>query len=245
VTADLPTVIGTVLLGGLTGAFAGGVIHVVAVRLPVDLAPIGPMVCSRCQGVFPSDRFIPGRRGTCPSCGAMLPGHKPATEAAAAGITVLALLLHGLTYAGFRAAAFSLVLLLILRIDWQYHLIYPVTIVGGLILALGVTALHSTQDLASAAVAAAGAGAVFLVFFALAFLLYRQQALGFGDVLLATVIGAMTGFPQVVLAIFIGMVIAVAAGGIIALMIDPRRRHGAIPYDAYLCIAGILVLKLS
>lgn len=242
---DALETIGIVALGGLTGSLAGAGIHALADRLPAGLAPVGPIICPHCRRVFPVDRFIPGRRGICGTCGRQLSWYKPVTEAAAAGITVLAILLHGLSSAGLAAGIFSLILLLILRIDWQHHLISSMTIIPGLILALGVAAFRSEQELVSAATATAGAGLVFLAFYALGIVLYRQPVLGFGDVLLATLIGAMTGTRQVVLALFIGMVIAVTAGGIIVLMIDHQTRRGFIPYGAYLCVASIVVLLLG
>jgi leader peptidase (prepilin peptidase)/N-methyltransferase len=234
-----------IVLGALAGSLAGAVIHALADRIPAGLAAIGPVICTHCRGSYSFDRFIPGRRGSCASCGHVLSWYKPLTEAAAAGIVLLALLLHGLSLAGLVAAFFSLILLLILRIDWQHHLIPGVVIIPGLVLALGVAAFRSEPDLSSSAAAAAGAGLVFLGFYALGILLYRQPVLGFGDVLLATLIGAMTGTRKAVLALFVGMVIAVTAGGIIAMMLDGQDRRGHIPYGAYLCVASILVLLLS
>ncbi|CCF85264.1 prepilin peptidase [Nitrolancea hollandica] len=242
---DVLEIIGIVALGGFTGSLAGTAIHALADRLPAGLTPAGPIICTGCRSRFPIDRFIPGRRGICGSCGQELSWYKPVTELAAAGITIVAFLLHGLSGAGLVAGIFSLILLLILRVDWQYHLISGITILPGLALALGAAAFRSEQELLSAATAAVGAGVVFLAFYAVGILLYRQPALGFGDVLLAMLIGAMTGTRQVVLALFIGMVVAVTAGGIIAVMIDHQNRRGFIPFGAYLCAAAILVLLLG
>ncbi len=242
---DVLEIIGIVALGGLTGSLAGAGIHTLADRLPAGLTPAGPIICTGCRGRFPIDRFIPGRRGICRACGRELSWYKPVTEFTAAAITIVAFLLHGLSSAGLVAGIFSLILLLILRIDWQYHLISGITIIPGLALALGVAASRSERELLSAAIAATGAGLVFLVFYAIGILLYRQPVLGFGDVLLATLIGAMTGTRQVVPVLFIGMVVAVTAGGIIAMMIDHQNRRGFIPFGAYLCAVSILVLLLG
>lgn len=242
---DVPEIIGVVVLGGLAGSLAGAAIHALAERLPAGMAPLRPVICTYCRGPLPAVLFMPGRRGACVSCGRTLSWYKPITEAAAAGVTVLALLLQGPGIAGLVAALFSLILLLILRVDWQYHLVSGIAVIPGLILAFGIAAARSEQDLISAVTAAAGAGLVFLGFYALGILLYRQPVLGFGDVLLAVLIGAMTGTHQVVLTLFIGMVIAVTAGGIIAMMIDHRNHRSPIPYGAYLCATAILVLLIG
>ncbi len=240
---DVLETIGIVVLGGFTGSLTGAAIHALADRIPAGLTPVGSIICTTCRRPFPVDRFIPGRRGLCGTCGRKVSWYKPVAEFTAAGITILAFLLHGLSGAGLVAAIFSLILLLIPRIDWQYHLISSMTIIPGLTLAFGIATFRSERELLSAA--AAGAGLVFLVFYAVGILLYRQPVLGFGDVLLAALIGAMTGTRQVVPALFIGMVVAVTAGGIIAMMIDFQNRRGFIPFGAYLCAVSILVLLVG
>ncbi|HET9016059.1 MAG TPA: A24 family peptidase [Thermomicrobiaceae bacterium] len=240
---DPGSIITAVLLGGLGGAAAGSIIYSATSRLPAELGPLGRPVCAACGGLLPGDHLIPAARRACPACGARPPLRKSAIEAAAVGIAVLALLLRGLTYLGVTSALFSLVLLLILVVDWRHHLIYTATIVPGLALAIVGAALHSTGALLSALLAAAGAGLVFGLLFALALVIYRQEALGFGDILLAALIGAMTGIGRVVPAIFIGMVLA-AAGGLLLIVLGRRGRRDYIPYGAYLCAGTILVLLL-
>jgi len=240
---DPGSIITAVLLGGLGGAVAGSLIYATTVRLPAALGPLGRPVCAGCGQLLPPEHLIPGVRLECPACGAPPPLRKSAIEAAAAAIAVLALLLRGLSYLGVTSALFSLVLLLILVIDWRHHLIYTATIVPGLVLAIGGAALHSGGTLLSTLLAAAGAGLVFGLLFALAVVIYRQEALGFGDILLAALIGAMTGLGKVVPAIFIGMLLA-AAGGLLLIALGRRGRRDYIPYGAYLCAGTILVLLL-
>lgn len=238
---DPATIAAAVLLGGVAGAVGGALLNAVATRLPVDLTALGPPACTTCKTELPTGHLLPFARGACPHCGAPTPWHKTATELGAAALTILALLLHGFTYQGLTTALFSLVLLLILRIDWVHHLIYVVTIAPPLMVALALAGFHSPGRLLSVAAAAAGAGLVFLLFFALALLIYRTQALGFGDILLVVLIGAMTGHQRVVPAIFLGMVLA-AAGGLLLIALRLRTRRDYIPYGAYLCAGTIAVL---
>lgn len=243
-TSDPAAMAAFFVLGGTVGAFAGALIHAVAVRLPAEQTALGAPVCTGCRQPLPARRLVPFTRGTCPSCGAPAPWHKTATEAAAALITVLALAVQGLNYRGVTAALFGLVLLLILRIDWIYHLIYTITIAPSLVLAFGAAAIRSSGMLLSAVLAAAAAAIVFGGLFALAILIYKQQALGFGDILLAALIGAMTGVRYVAPAIFIGMLLA-AVGGLFLIAIGKRTRRDYIPYGAYLCAGTILVLLFA
>jgi leader peptidase (prepilin peptidase)/N-methyltransferase len=233
--------IAALLIGGVGGVMAGSLIHTVSVRLPADTEPLGQPLCPHCSSPLSRSMLLPGVDTNCPSCGQRSGWQKRGTEVAAALLTALSLVLHGLTFAGLTVALFNLVLLLILRIDWQRHLIYTVTIVPGLALALGAAAIQSNGALLSASIAAAAAGLVFGLFFMLAVVIYRQQALGFGDILLAALIGAMTGLSQVVPAIFLGMVLA-AVGGIFLIIIGRRGRRDYIPYGAYLCAGTMLVM---
>ena len=230
-----------IAIGVVLGALAGSVIHTVSLRLPARLGVIGLPVCRACRepmswaGLIP---FVPGR---CESCGEQTNWHKPVTELAAAVIVGLALIGHGVTLEGVGIALFSLVLLQVLRIDWQHHLIYTVVIVPGSLLALALAALESSSELLSALIAAVVAAVVFALFYALAIVIYRKRALGRGDILLAFLIGAMARLDLVVPALLLGMLLA-ALGGLFLILIRVRTRHDFIPYGAYLCTGAMVVL---
>ncbi len=230
-----------VLLAGVLGAFAGSLIHSASVRLPADLDPIGPPLCPNCSALQSSRALIPGWPKACPTCGASDHRQRWATEVAATVLAVSSIVVYRVTVLGIGVALFSLLLLLILRIDWQHHLIYTVTIVPGIVLALALATLRSPRALLSASVAGIGAGLLFAFFFALAILIYRKQALGFGDILLAVLIGTMTGVHAILSALFVGMLLA-AVGGLVLVLLGVRGRRDYIPYGAYLCAGTILVL---
>src|SRR5205823_12945968 len=132
----------------------------------------------------------------------------------------------------------------ILRIDWHHHLIFTNTVLAGLLLAFGYAAIGSREPngLLWAVVAAAAAAALFLLLYVLALAVYRRRALGFGDVLLAALLGAMTG-PDVARALVIGMVLA-AGGGLLLVALRVRTMRDFIPYGAYLCAGTIVTLLL-
>lgn len=230
-----------VILAGVAGAFAGSLIHAAALRLPSDLDVIGPPICPSCSTVQPKRAMFPGWSGTCVACGAVDNRVRWATEAAATALSMTAIIVYHATLLGVGVALFSLLLLLILRIDWQHHLIFTITIVPGIVLALAVAVLRSPAAFISASIAGAGAGILFAFFFALATLIYRRQALGFGDILLAVLIGTMTGIQSIVPALFVGMLLA-AGGGLLLVAIGRRTRRDYIPYGAYLCAGTIIIL---
>jgi leader peptidase (prepilin peptidase)/N-methyltransferase len=230
-----------VIVAGIVGAFAGSLIHAAAVRLPADLNAVGVPICPECGAFEPAQALIPGWSGTCSGCGTRQHRLRWATEAAAAILVMASIAVHGLTLIGLAIAVFNLLLLLILRIDWQHHLIFTTTIAPGILLALAFAVLRSPSALISATVAGVGAGLLFALFFALAVFIYKQHALGFGDILLAILIGTMTGVHSLFPALLLGMFLA-AAGGLLLIAIGVRTRRDYIPYGAYLCAGTMFVL---
>lgn len=157
--------------------------------------------------------------------------------AAFAGLITLDLSpLHLLT-----RAALVVVFLTILRIDWQYHLIQDQTILFGLMLAAVAAVAVSPLSLLGSLLAGIGAAAVFLFFYLLARVLYGRAALGFGDVLLAGLIGAAVGPAAVLGTLFLGMVLA-SLGGVIVSVMRRGSLRAYFAYGAYLAIAAIAAL---
>jgi leader peptidase (prepilin peptidase)/N-methyltransferase len=229
-----------VVLGGL----AGGLIDAVATRLPAGLSVAGLPV--RGEGNVPTARALVPYIGAHGSDGWNLP--KLGADLAAATALFAALALKGWSFDGLRAGIFALVLLLILRIDWQNHLIYMVTIVPGVLVALALSAYASISDndfgiLVSSSVAGVAAAFVFLLLFMFAVAIYKKRALGFGDVLLAGLIGTMTG-TSVAAALMLGMLLA-SIGGLFLIAIRVRKRTDYIPYGAYLSLGALIVVLLK
>lgn len=70
---------------------------------------------------------------------------------------------------------------------------------------------------------------------------YGTAVLGFGDVKLAMLLGAMLGLQQILPALALGLLLA--GGGSLALLLTRRaRRDSMVPYGAFLAAAGIVVL---
>jgi len=89
-----------------------------------------------------------------------------------------------------------------------------------------------------------GAVTGFVFFFVLYWVgsrLLGAGALGFGDVTLATMIGAMTGFPLVLLALVLGILL----GGLITALLLLTRRltmRSYLAYGPFLAVAGIVAV---
>ena len=87
--------------------------------------------------------------------------------------------------------------------------------------------------------------AMALVFLFLAWLggvIFRAEALGFGDVKLALFMGLLLGWPYTFTAVFYGVILA--AVGAIAFIVTHRSMKGTIAYGPYLAVGALLVLLL-
>jgi leader peptidase (prepilin peptidase)/N-methyltransferase len=228
------------------GLCVGTWIDAAAVAIPAHRSQWRLPVCPECEAPWRGLALLPlvgpllARR--CPNCEQPITHFRPLTEATTAILFALALWRAGLTVEFGALTVFTVILLVILRIDWQNHLIFQNTIVAGILIALGYAAIASPEPSALlwATVAAVGAAFLFLCLYFLALFIYKRRALGFGDVLLAALIGAMAG-QNAFLAIFIGMLLG-AAGGLLLVALRVRTMRDYIPYGAYLCAGTIIAL---
>jgi leader peptidase (prepilin peptidase)/N-methyltransferase len=133
-------------------------------------------------------------------------------------------------------AIYCSLLLLIATIDLEHRLVPNVLILLGLLLAVGSSLLAHSPSLTTALAGAAAGGGLFLLV-----ALARPNAMGAGDVKLAFLIGMLTGFPWVLQA----LVLSILLGGLAAALLLAFRLRGPkqyIPYAPYLAAGGIATL---
>ncbi len=130
-------------------------------------------------------------------------------------------------------ATYCSLLLLIAVIDLEHSLVPNVLVGSGMALAVGFNILWSAPGLSSALWGAAIGGGIF-VLLAVA----GRDALGLGDVKLAFLIGMITGFPWVLQALTLGVLLGGLAAGLF-LLIRVRGPKQYMPYAPYLVAGGI------
>ncbi len=91
------------------------------------------------------------------------------------------------------------------------------------------------------AIGVALAGGVFLLFYGLGYLIYRQEALGFGDVKLATLVGLIVGWPGVTTALLATAVIG-AVVSLLLLGFGAVGRRTFIPFGVFLAAGAIIAM---
>jgi leader peptidase (prepilin peptidase)/N-methyltransferase len=232
----------------LAGLLAGFVINVIATRLAANRPLIGPLHCTRSPHPITASQAAPVlgyalQRGSCSTCGQRISISYPVVELAMGAIwaALFAVEGFGLTFA-FHAL-YAAILMLVLVNDWKHRDIYVTVIAAGSAVAIAGSLLVPGASLVGALIGAGVAGAFFAFAYLLAKLIFPriEEPLGFGDILLALLMGLMLGWPNVVGALLVGPLLAGAAT--VLLLLSRRRKMGDfIPYGVALCAAAILFL---
>jgi leader peptidase (prepilin peptidase)/N-methyltransferase len=128
-------------------------------------------------------------------------------------------------------------LLTVLVIDFEHRRVLNIMLAPAAVIALALSLLPQTPlDLTNALVG----GGVGLGLFVLVYLLSRGH-LGMGDVKLAGVIGLMLGYPGVVNALMVGILMG-AAAAIFLLVTRRATRKSYMAYAPYLALGTLFVL---
>jgi prepilin signal peptidase PulO-like enzyme (type II secretory pathway) len=142
-------------------------------------------------------------------------------------------------------AALALPLMITLATDVQTHLIFPIVLVPGLLVALGIAATGPT-GLLPALISGAVAGAVVSLLAVFSRRFWARSAetpLGSGDILLAATIGVILGPERTPAALFWGVVLA-ALAAVLLLAAGYKQRGDAIPYGAFFCLCALAALAI-
>jgi prepilin signal peptidase PulO-like enzyme (type II secretory pathway) len=136
---------------------------------------------------------------------------------------------------------YAAVLLLVAVLDLRHRLVYPLITFPATLAAMALTPLALDRPAWSGLAGALAGAAVFLGFYLLASFLYRGAgALGLGDVLVAGLVGAMMGFPEVWPALVLGTLFGGFGAILVGAVRRSRRAHFA--YGPALCLGGLVLL---
>lgn len=233
------------ILFAVVGLLVGGVINLLADDLPQRVRPQRPR-CIQCRYQYgPAGWLAWGRRlflgGQCPQCGL-------ATRRRALLVEIVTPLLFATLPLFlqqpadlFFGALYVAILILVIVTDVEHRLILHAVTFPGTLLALAGSFFITGNSIVLALLGAAIGFGVFFAFYWIGRFLFGPGALGFGDVTLSTMLGAMVGFPYVIFALIIGVLL----GGFFSLLLIVSRRLKMSSYTAYgpyLAAAGILVI---
>ncbi|MGH7533738.1 MAG: prepilin peptidase, partial [Gemmatimonadales bacterium] len=203
------------LLGGLLGAVFGSFLNVCILRLPAEESVVRPPSrCPKCGYGLRWDDNIPMLswlllRGKCRKCSAPISIQYPLIELATACIWAAFAWRGGVSLEALRGATFFTILLGIAMTDAREYIIPDEFSIGGLIIGL---ALHLPDGFGGIGGSILGAVVGFGLLWGVAFVgkkVFKEDAMGGGDVKMMAMVGAFTGWAGVLLTIFLGSVLGV------------------------------------
>ena len=236
-----------IVLGAfLSGILVGGVVNQLGSDLPGRGAPTKPH-CPYCGNERPWWQwlgllaYLVGR-SRCQSCGAMVRFRRPLTELGLGFTYGYLWIALGPSVKLLFYALYSAIFALVLVTDLERRLILDVVTYPAII--LGLVGSFLVPDITWwSALLGGGIGLLFFYVAALVgHVVFGAGALGGGDVKLAAFIGVITGFPMVIEAIVLTILIGAAVSSFL-LITGIRSLRDHVPYGPFL-VAGALITLL-
>lgn len=242
----MPLELAGVITAGLLGSLIGSFLNVCIVRWPLDQSVVRPRSrCPRCGSQIAWFDNIPVLswlmlRGRCRRCRERISAQYPLVEALVAGLWAVAAWAYGLTLHGLTAAIFGTILLGIAVTDARHYLIPDEYTWGGLALGLLLALRGGMGGLLTALI---GAGIGFGLLYAIAWAgerVFREEAMGGGDIKMMTMVGAFVGWKGVLLTLFGGALL----GTLVFIPLSIRKRR-LVPFGVFLAAAAGITFVLG
>jgi leader peptidase (prepilin peptidase) / N-methyltransferase len=243
VAPDLPAGF-EIVVAALFGAVIGSFLNVCILRWGADpkQSVVQPRSrCPRCgKGLAWYDN-IPVvswllLRARCRSCGLPISVQYPLIELATAGLWAYLVWHYGLTLEALRGSVFGTILLGIAMTDAREYLIPDEFTWGGLVLGL----LFSLADgLTGLGTALLGAGVGFSVLWLVGLAgtwIFKEDAMGGGDIKMMAMVGAFLGWQGVLLTIFMGAVL----GSLVFLPLMLAGQKKLVPFGVFLSLSAAI-----
>jgi leader peptidase (prepilin peptidase)/N-methyltransferase len=146
--------------------------------------------------------------------------------------------INALTWLLLLHCVFGLILVQVIFFDLEHRLILDRVIFPAMGLALAVSIFNHPWWAGLAT--GIGAGVLFALIALIGALIFKAEAMGFGDVKLAVFIGLLLGWPYTVTALFYGVFLA----GVVSIgyVIWKRSLKGTIAYGPYLAVGALILL---
>ena len=227
---------------GALGAVIGSFLNVCILRWgaePKQSVIRPPSRCSTCGRGISWFENIPIvswllLRGRCRGCRQPISVQYPLIELATALLWAYMAWRYGFGVEALRGAMFGTVLLGIALTDARAYIIPDEFSLGGLALGMGFALLAGRQPLGTALLGAAvGFGLLWLVA-VLGEWMFKQEAMGGGDIKMMAMVGAFLGWQGTLLTVFLGALI----GSLIFVPLSLAGHKKLVPFGVFLAIGA-------
>ncbi len=224
----------------ILGLAIGSFLNLIIDRLPAGKSIISPRShCPACQHGLKTNDLVPlfsylWLKGHCRYCHTSIPKRLPIVEAATGLLFPLLYWHYGLNPMLGFSLVYACLLIIIFVIDIEHQLILDKVVYPGIGLALILSPFYPALgiDPGPRVISAISGGSAGLAILLIPFLLSRG-GMGMGDIKMAVLLGLITGFPQVFIALFL----SIMAGGIVAVFLltfGLKKRKQPIPFGPFL-----------
>ena len=235
--ADIVIVIGAVLLGLCVGSF----LNVCILRLPRDQSLLRPRsTCPNCKQPIAWRDNIPlvswlWLHGKCRWCHKPISRQYPLIEALVGLLFGASVLAYGPTLHALAAALFGTILLGIAITDARHYIIPDEFTWGGLVIGLLLALGGGVQGFLQALLGAA-VGFVLLWLVGMAGTwVFKEEAMGGGDVKMMAMVGSFVGWRGVLLTVFAGA----ALGSLIFVPLSIKKKR-LVPFGVFLAVGAVV-----
>lgn len=220
----------------------GSFLNVIIDRVPEDKSLVHPAShCDKCGHPLAPRDLVPllsflWLKGRCRYCAARLPIRMPLVELATGVVFVLLTLVYGISLQLVMSIVYAGIFISLFVIDLEQGILPDKIVFPGMAVALGFSFLWPGKGPVNSLIG----GGVGLVVLLLPYVISRR-GMGLGDVKLAAFLGLATGFPSVLVA----LLLAIIVGGAMAIVLVAFRLKGrkdAIAFGPYLVSAGMIAL---
>jgi leader peptidase (prepilin peptidase)/N-methyltransferase len=232
----------TIIVAFIIGLFVGSFLNVCIDRMPAGQSIINPPShCSACNHPLRVPDLVPVfsylyLRGRCRYCGATIPLRLPIVEVITGLLFAFLAWKFGLGLQLGISLVYACLIIIIFVIDLENQLVLNKLVYPSAVLALVFSFFWPGLGILSAL----EGGALGLAVLALIVIIY-PAGMGWGDVKLAALVGLMTGFPLVVVALLLSVITGgVVGAGLLAFKVKGRK--DAIPFAPFLAASAMIVL---
>jgi leader peptidase (prepilin peptidase)/N-methyltransferase len=235
VVVDAVVVIGAVVVGLCFGSF----LNVCILRLPLDQSLLRPRsTCPKCKQPIAWRDNIPvvswlWLRGKCRWCHKPISVQYPVIEALVGLLFGVSVLTYGASLHAVSAAVFGTLLLGIAITDARHYLIPDEFSLGGLVLGLALALGGGVPGFLQALLGAAVGFALLWGVAKVGAWVFKEEAMGGGDIKMMAMVGSFVGWRGVLLTVFAGA----ALGSLIFVPLSIKKKR-LVPFGVFLAVGA-------
>ena len=228
-----------IVAAGLVGLCFGSFLNVCILRLPHEQSLLRPpSTCPKCHKRIAWRDNIPVvswllLRGKCRNCHAPISKQYPLIELLVGLLWAGSVLFYGITLHALAAAVLTTLLLGIAITDARHYIIPDEFTWGGLVLGLALSLDGGGPGLVQAILGAAAGFALLYIVARVGEWVFKEEAMGGGDIKMMAMVGAFVGWQGVLLTVFAGALL----GTLIFVPLSLKKKR-LVPFGVFLALGA-------